>query len=119
MKECRVHGVTEHFKRNGTNSYRCRKCASQAVTKQRKNTKIKLLKAHGEACVDCGVKYSPYVMQFDHRDTSSKELAIAKYGVSYDTLYKETLKCDLVCANCHAERTHRQRCFGCEYCIPL
>lgn len=60
-------------------------------------------------CTDCGVQYSPWVMQFDHRDPYQKEFTI---GVSInrktlDQLIAEAQKCDVVCANCHCERTHR------------
>lgn len=59
-------------------------------------------------CADCDVKYPYYVMQFDH--TSDKEYTI---GVLVNLnnrgkLEAEIEKCDVVCANCHAERTHRR-----------
>lgn len=63
-------------------------------------------------CVDCGVQYNPWVMQFDHRDPSSKKLNISRESagrISKDRLMEEIKKCDLVCANCHMERTHCQR----------
>lgn len=64
-----------------------------------------------QPCSDCGVQYPPYVMQFDHRDPSTKSFGIAacKSRVSLEDMMLEVQKCDLVCANCHAERTHRQR----------
>jgi len=57
-------------------------------------------------CVDCGVKYPSYVMQFDHvRGKKSFNIGNVK-GISLKRLLIEVEKCDLVCANCHAERTH-------------
>lgn len=35
----------------------------------------------------------------------------------YEVQKTEAIKCDLVCANCHRMRTHKQRCPGCEHCI--
>lgn len=57
-------------------------------------------------CTDCGVKYPPYVMHFDHRDPSTKLFNIGHIVTRSMTLIlAEIEKCDLVCANCHAERT--------------
>jgi hypothetical protein len=60
-------------------------------------------------CLDCGETYPHYVMQFDHlRD---KEFAISE-GVrrfSWTRVLAEIEKCEIVCANCHAERTWARR----------
>jgi hypothetical protein len=60
-------------------------------------------------CADCSESYPPYVMDFDHK--SGKEFCIAKCAgrVSRRRLLKEAAKCDVVCANCHRERTHQRR----------
>lgn len=63
-------------------------------------------------CADCLIQYPYYVMHCDHRDPSVKEcnpsqLVMLKVGP--DKVRAELAKCDVVCANCHAERTHRQR----------
>lgn len=61
-------------------------------------------------CMDCGVSYPPYVMQWDHRDPSQKEFTIGSTTrVAWDKVLAEVAKCDLVCANCHAIRTHERR----------
>jgi hypothetical protein len=59
-------------------------------------------------CADCGVSYPPYVMQFDHIvDGKRGNVAdMARSGFSIENLQAEIDKCELVCANCHAERTH-------------
>lgn len=67
------------------------------------------LKAH--PCMDCGGVFPPYVMHFDHRDPTLKRHEVS-YWVScgaISQLLEEVAHCDLVCANCHALRTHRQR----------
>ncbi len=58
-------------------------------------------------CADCGVQYPYYVMQFDHV-RGHKEFNIGPIGptVGRDRLLAEIAKCEVVCANCHAERTH-------------
>jgi len=59
-------------------------------------------------CMDCGVSYPYFVMDFDHRDPTEKEYnlaAIIRSG-SYKRIWSEIEKCDVVCANCHRLRTH-------------
>jgi hypothetical protein len=60
-------------------------------------------------CADCGGMFPPYVMDFDHRDPSKKLFAITGGHaplLSREKLIAEIDKCDIVCANCHALRTH-------------
>lgn len=60
-------------------------------------------------CMDCGVKYPPYVMDFDHRDSTKKEFNVAQIRAgSPDRLHAEIAKCDVVCSNCHRIRTHNR-----------
>jgi len=62
-------------------------------------------------CMDCKVSYPTYVMQFDHRPGTKKLFTIALTGpqTSRERLYAEIEKCDVVCANCHFERTQQRR----------
>ena len=57
--------------------------------------------------MDCSIEYPYYVMQFDHRDPSLKSFTISDNidQKSLEQLVNEARKCDVVCANCHAERT--------------
>jgi len=58
-------------------------------------------------CMDCGVKYHPAVMEFDHR-LGTKKLFNVSVGVlsrSRRVVLEEMSKCDIVCANCHRMRT--------------
>ena len=60
-------------------------------------------------CMDCGMKYPTYVMEFDHRDASTKSFSVGRADdqtSSIRRLLLEIAKCDLVCANCHRERTY-------------
>jgi hypothetical protein len=58
-------------------------------------------------CIDCGVKYPPHVMQFDHLPEHEKKFTIANSARfhSLKKIKEEILKCEVVCANCHAIRT--------------
>lgn len=61
-------------------------------------------------CADCGKFYRYYVMQWDHLGDKSFNIAewFAK-DISRSKIEAELTKCELVCANCHAERTHQRR----------
>lgn len=58
-------------------------------------------------CKDCGVSYPYYVMDFDHRNSSEKKFSLSKYNQigNLEKIKAEIAKCDVVCANCHRERT--------------
>jgi hypothetical protein len=61
----------------------------------------------GRPCFDCGVAYPNYVMDFDHvRGTKDRDVSAC---TTLAMLKREIAKCDLVCANCHRERTFRRR----------
>lgn len=57
-------------------------------------------------CKDCKVRYNPWQMEFDHlRD---KENGISELMIlgNKTKILKEIEKCEIVCANCHKQRTH-------------
>lgn len=60
-------------------------------------------------CTDCGVSYPYYVMQFDHVH-GKKKYNLSHRSASFGSkeFMEELAKCELVCANCHAERTHQR-----------
>jgi hypothetical protein len=60
-------------------------------------------------CTDCGIKYPFYVMQFDHLSDKSFQIGNGTRSGSLSKLQSEIDKCEVVCANCHAERTYRRR----------
>ncbi len=67
--------------------------------------------AKAKPCADCGVQYPYYVMEFDHLDGDAKHFNVSA-GVtcaSHERLLAEIAKCEVVCANCHAERTHQRK----------
>lgn len=64
----------------------------------------------GLPCMDCGVSYPPYVMDFDHRDGSGKVANVSRLiqNGTWEKVIEEVAKCDLVCSNCHRIRTHNR-----------
>ena len=88
----------------------CRECASaRASVRGERNRKL-ILEAKEVPCVDCGVRYPFWIMQFDHRDSSKKDFELRSPGCrALQKLKDEMAKCDVVCANCHEDRTHKRR----------
>ena len=64
---------------------------------------------HNKTCVDCGENYPYWMMDFDHLGEVPKLFTIGEYrkvGVSLEKVLEEVDKCEIVCANCHRNRTH-------------
>ena len=62
-------------------------------------------------CADCGGKFDPICMDFDHRDPTKKEFNVSQMRKGCQSLKRiinEIEKCDVVCANCHRLRTREQ-----------
>lgn len=99
-RECHTQYLRDHYKKNPA-----------TYINSTKKTKKKLLEFVKEAknlpCKDCGVKYPYYVMDFDHRDSNDKKFSISQHNRigSFEKIKNEIAKCDVVCANCHRERT--------------
>jgi hypothetical protein len=62
-------------------------------------------------CADCGRFWPHSVTQFDHLGTAEKAGNVADLVVSASRarVLAEIAKCELVCGNCHAIRTHKRR----------
>ena len=79
--------------------------------RQRKRLRAILEETKQRPCQDCGGHFHPWVMEFDHRDGSTKEAAVADLvskGCTDARLLTEIRKCDIVCANCHRMRTYHR-----------
>jgi len=59
-------------------------------------------------CVDCGGRFHPVQMDFDHLPGAVKLSGVsAMIGThAWPAIQREVEKCELVCANCHRLRTH-------------
>jgi hypothetical protein len=58
-------------------------------------------------CMDCGMRYPKYVMEFDHvRGVKVNNVGSMPSNSGAARILAEIAKCDVVCANCHRERTY-------------
>ena len=87
---------------------------TQKENLKRYRTKLRnwIREQKAKPCADCGIQYPYYVMQFDHvRGEKLFQLGNAYGQQSLGAIRAEVAKCEVVCANCHFERTH-SRAFG-------
>lgn len=62
-------------------------------------------------CADCGLRFKPHQMDFDHRDPAAKSFNVMTGRamlMSTSKVLAEVAKCDVVCVNCHRVRTRDQ-----------
>ena len=108
-RECRVLYRREHYLMNSDYYKEKARRNKKGAIEVNKEWLLDYLLAH--PCVDCG-ESDPVVLEFDHRDPSSKVAAVsvlARNGYSLKAVQNEVAACDVRCANCHRRRTHEQR----------
>ena len=106
-KTCVSASSRRHYEEN-RETYLVRSRATKKKYRQR-NRAIKAEMISRLACVDCG-ETNPVVLEFDHRDTGTKRVEVARLmsSGSIGVLVAEIAKCDVRCANCHRRRTAAQ-----------
>lgn len=108
-----VDELARHRAANAASAARRRERVPEAVAaekRRKRESNLNIIRAaKSRPCADCDVQYPYYVMQFDHRDPREKKFNIGQVGPTTGEarLRAEIAKCDVVCANCHAERTHQ------------
>lgn len=108
-KVCNIEKSITDFNKNANGSLRrdCKSCQSLSNQK-RKNTITSFInEIKNVPCMDCGISYPPFVMDFDHRPNEIKIFNIS-FGrfKSIFSIMEEIKKCDIVCSNCHRIRTN-------------
>lgn len=75
--------------------------------KRRLDRKLRAMEGTGQtACIYCGESH-PATLQFHHRNPEEKKFSISQAIMksqvySWEEIFMEVAKCDLICANCHA-----------------
>src|SRR5688572_14343539 len=73
------------------------------------NFKTIVRKVKAAPCMDCKVIYPFYVMDLDHV-RGTKRANVSKMSTwNVDRILEEIAKCDVVCSNCHRQRTHDRK----------
>lgn len=117
------HGTPSEYGKHGCRCEPCTKAASaraalyrsrkpevyRAYVKKNQQANVAFIRAQkAKPCADCGIEYPFYVMQFDHvRGKKLFPLSHPKVRTfGRQRIVDEIAKCDVVCANCHCNRTY-------------
>ena len=123
--KCKQSKVEEDFYgRNTGLQYHCKQCQKIVIRdhyqknkayytlknkEKRKRRSVLYEELKNAPCADCDKSYPHYVMDFDHvGKNKSMAVSLAKHK-ALSVLLGEASKCEIVCANCHRERTHKRR----------
>jgi hypothetical protein len=60
-------------------------------------------------CLDCGNRFPPCAMDFDHINEKAFSIMSHYRDKTIEELAIEVAKCEIVCACCHRIRTHARR----------
>jgi hypothetical protein len=103
-RRCSRHGMTR-FLLDNRGVYRCMRCRGEDVSAWRRRAKRRLVEEAGGRCQICGYDRYMGALQFHHVDPSRKSFLLSMRGCtrSIEKLRAEAAKCQLLCANCHAE----------------
>lgn len=72
-----------------------------------KDHRKEIREGKNKPCSDCGILYPYWIMHYDHvRGTKLFNIGISSYHFGIKKLREEIAKCEVVCANCHADRTY-------------
>ncbi len=79
--------------------------------RRRKEQMDVLVRLRSMPCMSCGEAFPTCCMEFDHRDGVLKNGLVSRMAgrVKIATLLEEVAKCDIVCSNCHRDRSFHQR----------
>jgi hypothetical protein len=104
-RECQRAYVKEHYAAN-TQYYLAK--ARRSNDKRYRLCKEAMAKLKAVPCADCGRTYPSWVMDFDH--VRGEKLFNVSRGpqIGEPIMLAEAGKCEIVCSNCHRDRTHRR-----------
>lgn len=85
--------------------------AEKAAWTQARNRRAERLRKWKDVpCKDCGNKFPPECMDFDHLgEDKTGHVSVLNRTRSEAVVLAEIAKCDIVCANCHRIRTHQRK----------
>lgn len=97
----------KHYQEN-KELYKARSLESRKRLRKERQEYVRNLKTI-TPCADCDTNYPYWIMDFDHY-TGDKDGQISRMvsDQSMKKLKAEIAKCEIVCSNCHRERTHQR-----------
>jgi hypothetical protein len=123
-KHCKKNKEWHQSGRTG----RCKDCHNKRGRDYKKNRRETLNQRRSESrkmirelingykeskgCAECKTWHPHYLLDFDHLDGGTKSGTISRMiteQISINKIMIEIQKCEVVCKNHHAERTHKRR----------
>ena len=98
-----------HYDKHNMPRRNCFKCKNEKRRIKYLKRRLWINKQKSKKCVDCHIRYNPWVMQFDHLRDKCFTISSSNLSLPINTIKEEISKCEVVCANCHAERTYQRR----------
>jgi hypothetical protein len=92
-------------RKHGRRDYKKHK--SRRLDKERRrqgSIAVLIASLKSQPCADCKISYPPWVMDFDH--VRGRKRAKISSLRSRRVITREAQKCQVVCSNCHRNRTH-------------
>jgi hypothetical protein len=101
--DCGIEGVRVKYCAICRRKRRAKKTSARVIAWRRK-AKLMLVEMHGGKCRRCGYAKCIRALQFHHLDPEKKTFSISNPSTKrFQILIEEAYKCELLCANCHAE----------------
>jgi len=85
---------------------------AKKADKIRADEKRQALRAYllEKGCTDCGYNVHYAALEFDHLPEFEKlQNVMALCYASWERIWAEVAKCEVVCSNCHSIRTHERK----------
>lgn len=79
---------------------------------------VKMATLKALPCLDCGDRFPPEAMDFDHVRGTKKYVVSCMWRHKWSSVLAEMAKCDLVCACCHRTRTQTRRTVNGDHAQP-
>lgn len=101
-KDCRKIYIREHYQEN-----RARYIKQIQATKAKNRQYVRDIKS-STPCADCGKYYPYWIMEFDHLHDKDFDMNMGIKVRGINQIKAEISKCDVVCSNCHKDRTYQR-----------
>lgn len=92
-----------YIRKNGHPEGCCKQCINIISLERRRKLKSEYVIYKGGSCEICGYDKCIAALQFHHTDSTTKEYGLSDNNRNLDSAKEELDKCQLLCANCHAE----------------
>lgn len=101
-RTCQLARQRDHYARNRKQEIAKRRVRAVRVKLEHYQIVIDIKSV---PCADCKKIYPHYIMEFDHITKDKINNVSAMVGGNFEKLVAEIAKCEIVCSNCHSERT--------------